>query len=249
MIIERNKMPKGWRAFTLLLYGMPKVGKSTLAAAFSPDGIEGSLIIDTEDGTDEIECNRVKVKSLEALNQALNIAFKSEFSTIVIDTIDEVYHMAEVQTVFKLNAKMGVIHSSVEEFAYGVGYAVARNTVMDIINRLHIFKSVGKNVLIISHQKQATSDSDSEKSRTVDLPGKLSRMIAASMDAIGLVYTKKDQSENLHRYISFKPYDQIDAGCRLKELAGKDIKFSFEAIHNEFAKAEKPKRKQTRKAA
>ena len=250
MQIERNRVPTGWRPFTLLLYGMPKVGKTTVAASFSPQGIDGSLIIDTEDGTNEVECNRIKVKSLEALNQALNLAYRSEYSTVVIDTVDEIYHMAEVQAVLTLNARMGVIHSSVEEFAYGVGYAVARNTVMDIVNRLHIFKSVGKNILIISHQKQVTSDNESEKNRTVDLPGKLSRMIAASMDAIGLIYTTKDPDGDLHRFVSFKPYDQIDAGCRLKELAGKDVQLSFDAIYQELAEAGgKPKQRQMKKAA
>ena len=235
MQIELNKTKSGWRPFTMLIYGIPKVGKSTLAANFSPSGIEGSLILDTENGTDEIECNRIKIKTLEELNQALNLAYKSEHTNITLDSIDEAYRWAEAETVKSLNAKMKTNHTSIEEFGYGVGYAVARNIVMGIVNRLHVFKSIGKTVLVISHQKQASNDNDSEKNRTIDLPGKLSRMIAASMDAIGLVYVTKDKDGDLHRWISFKPYDQIDAGCRLKELAGKDLEFSFQAIYKQLA--------------
>lgn len=234
MKIERNTPKSGWRPFTLLLYGMPKVGKSTLASQFSPKGIDGCLIIDTEDGTSELECNCIKVGNLDEFNKALNLAYKSEFMTIAIDTLDQIYHWCESSTVKTLNTKMNTTHTSVEEFGYGLGVAVARNHVLAIINRLHIFKSRGKTVLLVSHQKQATSDTESEKSRTVDLPGKLSRMIAASMDAIGLVFVKKDEDGILHRFISFKPYDQVDAGCRLPELAGKDIEFSFSAIYEEL---------------
>jgi hypothetical protein len=234
MEITRNKPRTGWRPFIMLMYGMPKVGKSTVAADFSPDGIESSLLIDTENGTDEIDCNRIKVNSLNQLHKALNMAYKSDFRTIAIDTIDEVYRWVEADTVLSLNAKIKVSYSSVEEFGYGVGFAVARKTMLDIINRLHVFKAVNKTVLLVSHQKQATGDTDSEKSRTVDLPGKLSRMIAAAVDAIGLIYVTKDEKDQLHRWISFKPYEQIDAGCRLRELAGKDLLFSFDAIYKEL---------------
>jgi hypothetical protein len=249
MQIEKNNVPSGWRPFTMLLYGMPKAGKSTFAASFSPQGTDGSLIIDTENGTDEIDCSRIKVKSLDELNRALNTAWQSSFSTIAVDTIDEIYRWAETQAVMTLNAKMKLYHTAVEEFGYGVGYAVARNILMDIVNRLHVFKSAGKTVLLVSHQRQASADSESEKSRTVDLPGKLSRMIAASVDAIGLVYIVRDHSGELHRRISFKPYDQVDAGCRLRELAGKDVDFNFEAVHREFAPAEEKHRQKPMKKA
>lgn len=219
----------------MLAYGCPKIGKSTFAASFHPDGVDGCLVIDTEDGSDEVECNRIKVKSLEELNQALNIAYKSNFGTIAIDTVDRIYHWTEVATVKALNAKYSTNHTTVEEFGYGLGIAVARNSLLTIINKLSVFKSAGKTVLLISHQKQqVTGDNESEKARTVDLPGRLSRMLAASVDAIGLVYAKKDEDGRLHRFISFRPYDQVDAGCRLKELAGKDLPFSFTAIHNQL---------------
>ena len=239
MQIERNAPRTGWRPFILLLYGMPKVGKTTLAASFSPSGIDGSLILDTENGSNEIDCNRIQVSSLSELNQALNLAYKSDFSTIAVDSLDEIYRWAEDKTVKTLNAKLKVSHSAVEEFGYGVGYAVARKAMLDIITKLHVFKSVGKTVLLISHQKQATNETDTEKSRTVDLPGKLSRMIAAIVDAIGLITVTKDKDGQLHRWISFKPYDQIDAGCRLRELAGKDLPFSFKAIHDALTKTNK----------
>jgi len=230
--IETNAPQAGWRPFVLLLYGMPKVGKTTMAASFHPSGSKGSLIIDTEDGSDEVACNRIKVKTLEELSQALNLAYKSEFGTIAVDTLDRIYHWTELETVKSLNAKYNTRHTAVEEFSYGLGTAVARNQLLAFINKLSVFKSVGKCVLLISHQRQATIETESEKSRTVDLPGKLSRMIAASVDAIGLVYVKMNNNGRLHRYISFKPYGQVDAGCRLRELAGKDLPFTFNAIHD-----------------
>lgn len=66
VIVEENKpkhneLPKG---ITLLVAGVPKVGKTTEFSKWSDKGHKGVLLIDTDLGSDFVECTRVTVTSL-----------------------------------------------------------------------------------------------------------------------------------------------------------------------------------------
>jgi hypothetical protein len=208
-----------------IIFGSPKIGKSTFGAS-----LPNHAIIDTEDGTRFLKCNRSTVTNLDDFWLAMRAMHDGKFQNNVIDTIDKVYAWCEKMVIEMLNKKLKKVHTSVEEFEWGLGYAVTRNVFLDrFIDTLDRFKSEGRTVWLISHQKHGLFDT--EKEITLDFPGKTGRMIAAKADYIGLVYGKKlKRDDSIERFVSFKPYDQVDSGSRLKSLAGEDIEFSYDAI-------------------
>ena len=70
----------------LLLYGAPKVGKTTMLSK-----LDNCLIVDTEKGTNMLEAYVQQVNNREELIQTLKDAMEGhEFKYIAIDTIDKV---------------------------------------------------------------------------------------------------------------------------------------------------------------
>jgi len=208
-----------------IIFGSPKIGKSTFGAS-----LPNHAIIDTEDGTRFLKCNRQTVTNLDDFWIAMREMYEGKYQNNVIDTIDKVYAWCEKLVIEILNTKLKKTHTSIEEFEWGVGYAVTRNIFLDkFIDKLDAFKAQDRTVWLISHQKHGLFDT--EKEITLDFPGKSGRMIAAKADYLGLVYgNKQKKDESIKRYISFKPYDQVDSGSRLRSLAGSDIEFSYESI-------------------
>lgn len=72
---------------TILLYGSPKLGKSSFASK-----APGSLFLECEPGLNHLEVYKVPTYSWEAFLEACKLVAKGDhnFKTIVIDTVDNV---------------------------------------------------------------------------------------------------------------------------------------------------------------
>ena len=101
---------------TLLLYGAPKVGKTTMLSQ-----LDDCLIIDTEKGSRMIEGYIQEVNSRDELIETL-IAIKEskdvKYKYIAIDTIDKVAEWAERRVC----EEEGV--NSIADLAFGKGYGL-----------------------------------------------------------------------------------------------------------------------------
>ena len=117
---EPNKFPNNrlW-----ICYGRPKVGKTTFAASW-PD----SIIIDLENGTNDIECTRVKPRTLKELKEALTMPELKDYQTIVIDSLDVLYSLLERNTISVLNKQLKTNYSYVGSFPMGAGWSHAKNS-------------------------------------------------------------------------------------------------------------------------
>ena len=76
----------------LILFGLPKVGKTTVLAS-----LENNLILDFENGSSYVDALKVKINSLKDLNEvckAIKDAGKP-YKFITIDTITAVEEMAK----------------------------------------------------------------------------------------------------------------------------------------------------------
>lgn len=202
----------------LLMYGAPKVGKTTMLSK-----LEDCLIIDTEKGTHMLEAYVQEVNNREELIQTLKDAMEGhEFKYIAIDTIDKVVEWAEKAVCEEYEV------ASIADLTFGKGYALAREKVMNTINA---FRDCCEHLIIVGHRKVARAVVDGKalvEPESLDITGKLKNLIMSDCDAIGYVLREDDKL-----MISFKADESIEAGSRCEHLRGQYIEFDWNNIYKE----------------
>ena len=208
-----SKNPK-----SLLLYGAPKVGKTTALSQ-----LDDCLIIDTEDGANMIEGYVQAVNNREELIALLQKAQEGhDYKYVAIDTIDKIATWAEQSVCQEENV------SAVQDLAFGKGFGLVREKVL---NTVAILKKIFPHVIIIGHRKWARAIVDSKaivEPESLDLTGKLKNMLMADCDAIGYVYRDEENSKLM---VSFKANDALEAGSRSPHLRGKEIELNWKSIY------------------
>ena len=206
---------------SLLLYGAPKVGKTSMLSS-----LDDCLIIDTEKGARMIEGYIQEVNSRdELINTLIDIKDSKDVSYkyIAIDTIDKVAEWAERRVCEEESVK------SIADLAFGKGYGLVREKVIKTVSA---FKEVAEHLIIIGHRKVAYAVTEGNPivvPESLDLTGKLKNVIMSSCDAIGYVY--RNDKEQL--MVSFKANEAIEAGSRCAHLKGKEVKFEWKNIYKE----------------
>ena len=120
MEIIKGRVKAPWLA---VLYGVPGIGKSTLAA-LAPD----PLFLDLEGGLTRVECARSpRINSWPELVEALRFAHGSEYQTVVLDTVDGLEDIIRRHVCEANNWK------SIEAPGYGKGYAVMQEKFLELL--------------------------------------------------------------------------------------------------------------------
>jgi hypothetical protein len=139
----------------VLLYGPPKIGKSTLTSGINP---EHTLFVATEPGLDALSVFKVDCNSWERFREigAELANTKHDFKLIVVDTVDELQRMCADHVIQGLNAglrtpKQGFVHAS--DFDYGKGWSAVTEEFRLRVARLC---SLGLGVMFVSHTKEST---------------------------------------------------------------------------------------------
>tara|TARA_R110002012_G_scaffold290060_3_gene483519 strand:- start:730 stop:1401 length:672 start_codon:yes stop_codon:yes gene_type:complete len=207
---------------TLLMYGPPKIGKTTMLSS-----LDKCLIIDTESGSNMIEGHILNANNRQELIDILKQAREGhEFKYIAIDTIDKVVHWAE-EAVCQENSVQALA-----DLPFGKGWGLARDKVM---NTIHAFKDVCDHLIIVGHRKTAKAVIEGQATvepESLDITGRLKNMIMSDSDAIGYVF--RDEDEKL--MISFKSDDALEAGSRSPHLRGKILPFDWKHIYKKEGK-------------
>jgi hypothetical protein len=125
-----------------VLYGTEGIGKSTLASQWP-----NPLILDTEDGTGQIDCARVAIHDCVSLESAmLDISGDPRgFKTVVVDSADWMERQIIEHLVRKANKR------SIEDFGFGKGYVMLAEYVSRILNVADTLIAAGVNVLFVAH--------------------------------------------------------------------------------------------------
>ena len=204
----------------LLLYGAPKVGKTTMLSK-----LDDCLIVDTERGSRMIEGYISEVSSRDELIETLIELKESKdvkYKYIALDTIDKITEWAERRVCEEENVR------AIGDLAFGKGYGMVREKVVQTIEA---FRNVTEHLIIIGHRKVAYAVTDGSTiviPESLDLTGKLKNVIMSGADAIGYVYRNEDEL-----MVSFKANDAIEAGSRCPHLKGKEMKFEWKNIYKE----------------
>ena len=123
MIKKEKRKAISMNPASLLIYGPPKVGKTTMLSK-----LDDCLIIDTEKGTRMIEGYIQEVNSRQELIKTLKDAIDGhEFKYVAIDTIDKVVAWAEQQVCSDHDVE------SIADLSFGKGYGLTRDKVMNTI--------------------------------------------------------------------------------------------------------------------
>lgn len=133
-------------AWMIYIYGVPGVGKSTLCVnAAAP------LYLDCEGGVARIQADKTpRINTMAELKDAINFAYKSDYQTIVFDTIDVVEEILRRQVLVDNGWK------TLETPGFGKGGGVFYEYVADFLRGVEALKGRGKNVIWVGHDQIRT---------------------------------------------------------------------------------------------
>ena len=205
---------------SLLLYGAPKVGKTTALSQ-----LKDCLIIDTEGGANMVDGYIETVNNRDDFIALLQQAKEGhDYTYVALDTVDKVADWAEKAVCQEESV------TAVADLAFGKGFGMVREKVL---NTIQVLKEIFPHVIIIGHRKWAKSIVDGKalvEPESLDLTGKLKNMLMADCDAIGYVYRDDEKGKLM---VSFKPNDSLEAGSRSPHLRGKEIELKWNLIYKE----------------
>lgn len=174
----------------IVIYGGPKVGKSTFAS-----GAEDALFIQTEDGLDALDVARIDCRgNLPRLKSALRELYNEDHSykTLVIDSAD----WLEADIWAWLCEDAGA--ASIDELGggYGKGYNRAREEWDNILTFLDALRSKkGMTIVFIAHhqvRRMEAPDSEPYDYSALKLHKHAAALLEEWADLIGFVRVRTD---------------------------------------------------------
>ena len=221
----------------LLLISHHKTGKTTLAS-----GLQNSLLIDTEDGSDFVagvifnlqkesaKFHGSQVLTLQALSQHIRTENeklgKPVYDYIVIDTITGLESLARryATSLYKETIMGSKFKGSdvVTELPNGSGYDFLRKAFVELYK--YFEGLAGKGLILMGHTKYSsiTKLGKELSAKDVDLTGKLKQIVCRDMDAIGYLYRKENKV-----IVSFISHEQdLAVGARSPHLRNKELSLS-----------------------
>ena len=210
---EKTKKLYDISKMNTLIYGNPKVGKSTLASQI-PD----SLFLATEKGYNSLEVYKVDIISWGDLLKTCKELTTTEhkFTNLVIDTVDLLYRKCEDHIM----KREGATHPS--DLAFGKGFSMVKNEFVRVVNNIN---QAGYGITFISHSKEVEITKGVSKFNYMDtsLSGSVNVVVCGLCDFIFYAYIGSDGD----RKIRTKPTKNVNAGDRtgrLPELMPMDYK-------------------------
>lgn len=225
---------KPWE-YHWLIYGQPKIGKSTFVSQFNDP-----LFLATEDRLGGLNVYKMPAEGAIKTwaefclicNEIKDAITKNNFkwNTIVIDTVDNLIQLCSNHVC----RKNGISHQS--DLEYGKGYAFVTNEFFRVINHL---SNLGKSIVFIAHSEEKTV-----KTRTSEITkitpsvgaGKLGKNIIAMVDIVAYVGFDKEDIEK--RVVYLRGNECLEAGDTTGKL-DPIMSFNYSEINKKFSKIEK----------
>jgi hypothetical protein len=201
---------------SILIYGMPKIGKSTFAASFP-----GALFLPCEPGLNDLEHYQIPdegiIESWDELLQAAALIAKGghDYKTVIVDTVDEAYRMCAEHVC----QQRGVEYTG--DLPRGKGYAMVNGEFMRVIKKL---AGLPQGLILISHAKTRTVEVDGIERDVVgttlsDSPKKLIDGFVDMILYCDVEEVTGDGGEKIFkRVLRTKPSKKFSAGDRTGRL-------------------------------
>lgn len=208
----------------LIMFGLPKVGKTTLLAT-----LPKCLILDFEDGSDYIEGLKLKIKTLKEFKELLDdlAAYVEKHKTspydfFAIDTITAFEEFAKPLALKRFkNSKDGLdfTGTDVTKDAGFSGRRALNDAMKELIDML---KPFGKTIIVAHVKDKAVFKKDGDETalmKDMDLVSNLRNEFVRYSDAFGYIF--RDEESNL--CLNFEATSGVAAGARPQHLANKRI--------------------------
>ena len=207
----------------LILYGLPKAGKTSCLAQ-----LDNNLIIDLEGGSTFIDALAIQCRTIQDLGEAAQ-AIRAKNAEVGHNfyrriTIDNATRLEDICLGFaatlyrKTELGKNWKGDDVTTLPRGAGYKYLRDAVKKVID---MFKELCDEFILVGHVKDSITEKDGGEvsAREIDLVGKLGKIVCGMADAVGYVYRKGNET-----HISFKGgVNDTIMEARAKHIAGKDI--------------------------
>lgn len=212
----------------MIVYGAPKVGKTTALAQ-----LDDCLIIDLEDGSDMLDALKVKAHNLQDLakiGKAIMLEGRP-YKYVAIDTVSKLEEWCEdeakkiyMKTPMGKNFEEKNPGMSVLSLPNGGGYLYLRMAYKKWIDRLGM---LADHVILVGHLKDKMLEKKGKEVavKDLDLTGKIKQITCANSDAVGYIYRENDET-----MISFDSLGDITAGSRCDHLKGKTMPLDWSKI-------------------
>lgn len=215
-----------------LIYGAPKIGKSTFCAGF-----ENALFLDSEIGLNNlstyrvgIDCWETFIETYKELREQVKSG-KCTFKPLVFDTIDNLYQMC-MDYVCKKN---GLKHPSDLEF--GKGWNMVKT---EFNMAMQAYRALDLGVVYVSHAEgiEIKSRTGNYTRYDVSMPGQANKVIVPSCDIIMYAHMVTDKDGVEHRVLETKPSQFWNAGDKTGKLP-ETLPLNAEAFMKAFNEAVK----------
>lgn len=228
----KTKPTKRFEDMITLVYGAPKIGKSTFCS-----GYEHALFLDSEIGLNNLSTYRVPIDSWETFMETykeLKAQIKEgkcEFRPLVFDTIDNLYQLC-MDYVCKKN---GFNHPS--DLEYGKGWNMVRQ---QFNLAMSAYRSLGLGVIYVSHAEgtEITTRVGKYTRWDVSMSGQAAKVILPTCDFILFAHVVKDEKGNEMRVLETKGSQFWNAGDRTGKLP-EQLPFNAKDFMAAFDKAVK----------
>jgi hypothetical protein len=210
--IEKAKPRSDLQDYSILLHGMPKIGKSTMCSQ-----AEDALFLAFEPGLNALEVYQTPIDNWEHFCEVCKeiAEGKHSFKTIVIDTIGIAYQMCAEY----ICNKFSVPHQS--DLSYGKGPSLVNNEFQRVLSKLG---RLPYGLFLIAHTKTLKVESRtgdytkyvpnlSEGARKIIL-GMVDIILYCDLDTS----TDSKEKQTVRRVMRTKPSQYYEAGDRTKRL-------------------------------
>jgi len=232
---EKTPPKTDLRDMNLLVYGPPKIGKSTFCSH-----ADGALFLATEAGLNHLDVFQSPIGSWEEMTEALSqiAAGQHKFRTIVIDTVDNAYRFCEEYICRKLK----IDHPA--DATFGKGWGSVNSEFTRVLTKLG---SLPYGLILVSHarEKEVTTRTGTINRIGPTLPEGARKIVTGFADCILFfdveTVPNADGKTTYRRVIRTKPTTHYEAGDRtgrLPETLPLDYRAVVKALHGTNGKGE-----------
>lgn len=207
--------------YTTLIYGPPKIGKTTFASQFP-----GVLFLATEPGHDALSVYSVPIATWQDFLEACAVIAKGnhKFTSICIDTVDNLFSMCSEY----IRAKHKFEHES--DLEYGKGWSLVGD---EFERKLIKLSLLPYGLVLISHaEEKEIKTRTAAITRYVPTLPKTARKVVEPMVSNILFCQSVHTDQGEQRLIRTQASENWEAGCRVGNMPD-----PLPLDYNTFAKA------------